>query len=147
MSVDGLPERAAIMARAKTIAGGRSTKGVLDEETHQRFLAGDAKPYFGFLFGTPTPAPRGASITGLDKDTPHMMMFTVAAYAGDPDLAERASSQMAALLRDWRPTVTTTTITGEGGSGTASNLSGQKKPSRFVEYSHWSFIINMGPDA
>lgn len=145
MSYDGVAEMAAITARLSTIAGGRIFEGVLDEETHARFVSdGGIKPYMTLYTSTPTPALKGQSLNGGDIDTPHNMLLTLVAYAGAAEDARTTLAAADALLRDWAPATTATPLTGAGGfQARTSDI--RKKPTRFAVGTHWSTVINLGP--
>ena len=146
MSVDGILERKAVMARLKTLAGGRVFKGVPDDETHKRFEDGSIKLYFVVLFSVPEPMVMGRSMTGGDSETPHSFVITVTAYADDADTAEQGAVAVRGLLRDWSPNAATATpFSGLGGYIT-NNSDARKKPTRFSEGSHFTCEINLGAD-
>jgi hypothetical protein len=147
MSVDGLAEMAAIKARLSGIAGGRIFEGVLDEETHKRYLTdGGIKPYLTVLTSTPTPSIKSASMTGGDLTTPHNMLITIGAYAGSTLDARITLAAADALLRDWAPLPSATPFSGAGGFQ-ARDSDIRKKPTRFEVGTHWQCLINMGPDS
>lgn len=146
MSVDGMHERDLIFTKVSTLVGGRVFRGIPDAETHARFSNGDVRPYLAILFGTPFPTLLNVPFNGGESDVPHMMTFTITAYAGDGLIAERTSASVRNLLRDWSPIEQITTPIESGGGYSATTVDPNKKPSRFEEGSHFSFNINLGPD-
>lgn len=146
MSVDGMIERAAIVARLQTLAGGRVYRGIPDDETHARFSGGEVRPYYAITFGVPYPVERGKTMGAGDRQTPHIMRTTIIAFAGDQETAEQAGADGRNLLRDWQATATCTPLASLGGAN-GTNSDGKKKPTRFDETSFFTTIINMGPDA
>ena len=91
MAIDGAAERAFIMSAAGigSFAGGRVWKtAVPDDVELPRDTAGRVRPYVIVRFSTPFAATRGRAIAGGEQSQPHIMSFTVTAYAGDADSAD-----------------------------------------------------------
>ncbi len=147
MSYDGLAEMNAVLARLAPVAGGRILEGVQDDETHARFVTdGGVKPYIIVITSTPQPIVHARSMDGNDSNTPHAMLVTVAAYAGNSVDARITLAAADALMRDWAPMPSALPFTGAGGfQGKATDV--RKKPSRFSVGSSWKTTINLGPDA
>lgn len=145
MAIDGAAERAFIMSPTTGIgalAGGRGFKtAVPDDYKIPRRADGKIKPYWVARFSRPFASTRGRSIAGGEQAQPHIMSFTVTAYAGDADSAEN-------LIREIQNTLVGLTppgagfIQSKGGFSFPESESGSK-PTRFGEGSFFQLAINL----
>jgi hypothetical protein len=148
MALDGREERARIMTTLGTLAGGRVWKtAVPDHIGIPRDEDGKVVPYLVVKFSRPFSSTQGRSIAGGEKAQPHIMTFTVIAYAGDADSAEELIAEVQLRLVDLMASDSSTPIRSTGGFSFGESETGSK-PTRFYEAGWFRTTLNLSiPDA
>lgn len=144
-SYDSMAERAAIMARLGTLAGGRVGKAHPDAKKIERDEDGNALPYLVVRFGNPVPSARDRGLGG-ETTQPHAFPWTVSACGGVLDDVEELSAAVRRKMLGWIPNPPNTGQT-KGGSGYSySALDSEKRPARFEEGTYWTCAMNLDAD-
>lgn len=145
MAIDGAAERAYIMDATTgigSLAGGRVFKtAVPDDYVLPKFTDGKVKPYIVVRFSRPFASTRGRAIAGGEQSQPHIMSFTITAYAGDADSAEITMAAVQNKLVGLTPP-SAGFIQAKGGFSFPESESGAK-PSRFGDGSFFSLTVNL----
>lgn len=98
---DGSAECAAILARVKTLFGGRVGEEIL---TPPAVSDGSFKPYLIIQFGEPIPAGRGRSL-GRETVQPHILPVLAMVVAPNSQMAREGAASVRNRLLDWEPAV------------------------------------------
>lgn len=138
---DGLAEAEAILARLRTIAGGRIYDGgAPDYEELAKDDGGRVRPYAVVFFGEPIPDKAEATL-GPTREQPFMLPVTVQWVASDPGDLRQLAAAGAALLLEWRPTPSAGYMEPMNG-GEFTTRDTQDRPTRYNRIAHWPVGLN-----
>lgn len=143
MAFNAYAERANIMGTLDDLAGGRVWKTevpgnfILPRDTNQRI-----RPYLLVRFARPFASARDRGI-GNETKQPHIMPFTVTAFAGDPDSAELLAGAVGDKLVGWSPNGSAASpIKATGGYNFTVADTGSY-PIRFAEAAFYTTVVNL----
>lgn len=138
---DGLVEAESILARLRTLAGGRIYDGgPPDYEDLEKDGSGKVRPYAVLLFGEPIPD-KSETTLGPISEQPFVLPVTIQWVAGDATDMRRLAAAGSNLLLDWHPSPAAGAMEPmNGGEFTVRDT--QDRPTRYTRLSHWPVGIN-----
>lgn len=137
----GLAEAQAILARLRTIAGGRIFDGgAPDWAQLEKNADGTVKPYGVVFFGEPIPDKAEATL-GSTTDQPFTLPVVVQWVASSGEDLRTLAAAGAALLIEWRPTPSAGYMEPMNG-GEFTTRDTQDRPTRYNRMTHWPLGIN-----
>jgi hypothetical protein len=146
MPANGLAERRATVARAKTLVGGRVYESALpDDANPPRSSDGKIAPHIILDFGAPVRSMRDRVLANPEKGQPHVLPLNAACVAGDADTASVVMASLFDLLVDWAPTSASDPFEAQGGYGGNRPATGNT-PTRFISGAFFQAVVNVNPE-
>ncbi|MDL5351096.1 hypothetical protein [Microbacterium sp. zg-YB36] len=146
MAADGDIEIDAVLARLRTLVGGRVYESALPDEANPPRLAdGKIAPYIVADFGSTIRSARERNLANPEKGQPHVLPVNVACYAGNANDARKTRKAVIGLLLDWAPSPTSDAFEMKGGYGTR-RPSTANTPTRFISGTFFETTVNVGVD-
>lgn len=102
---------------------------------------GTPKPYYILSFATPFASTQGRNIAGGEKTQPHVLSFSVTAWAGSADDARDAMTEASRLLVDEQPSLTSGQIKARGGTMFDEPAKDQR-PTRYASAGFFRVVVN-----
>lgn len=100
MAFDGIAERTAIYNRAKTLAGGRVYKALVDDSQIPKDAQGYVKPYIVINFGALYQSYEGRSIAG-EREQPFLFPVTFECWGLNDDVVAPLVGAVRSLFLGW----------------------------------------------
>lgn len=145
---DGSTEIENIIARLKTLVGGRVFEsGVPDEAELDRYADGSVKPYIVGKFTTPIGALRDRRAGVGERKQQQVLGMTIVAYSGHAADIRPTTNSILDLLLDWAPNGTNATALHSMGGYSFTRSKTASAPTRFERGTHFETTINMAPGA
>jgi hypothetical protein len=138
---DGTLETTNIIARAKTLAGGRVFDGIPDDTAMPVNPDGSVKPFLAVLTSDPVPTARDRGL-GKEKSQPHIMAVSIACVASNGTDARNLAAAVTDLFLEWNPSDTADQMIAAGGYSLPQNETGYV-PSRIFRMRRFTVVLNL----
>lgn len=141
MSFDAIAEQEAILARAKTLVGGRVHDGLTDDASLERFDDKTIKPYIVVWFGELYDQTTDRSIVG-EEQQPVIMPMIFECWGATATVCRETAGKLRPLFRGWAATENMSPIRFRG-AGNFMQRDSAGLPSRFQRTVSMETILNM----